>query len=216
MNELNVVVPIKNPRQAKERLAPLLSPQQREDLAWVLIEQTFQFFKAFTHQLHVLVVTDCERVAAKAADHDYAVLREAQAEGETAAVERATAWSVENGFRSQVVIPGDMVALSEADVHRLLACPRPNPSVIFCPATDDDGTNAILTTPPDILRFRFGARSFPGYCAQATAKNVPYTVLRLPSLVLDLDTPEDWQRMKQGPVSPALRQWMQEWDQPCQ
>ena len=212
MKEINIVLPIKDPAQAKERLASLLSPDQRRELAAMLIEQTMQFFVAFLDEVTVLVVTDSEVVARQAATNGFAVLREERAEGETAAVEKATAWSVAQGFRTQIVIPGDMAGLDANDIRRLISMPRPHPSLILCPATGDDGTNAIMSTPPDVVAFRFGERSFPDYRARAAAQDVPCQIVRLPSLVLDLDTPEDvvtfLQSETASPIKETLRSWM--------
>ncbi len=214
MSRINIVLPIKNPENAKERLASLLSPEQRRALALTLIEQTFAFFKAFTSVAHVLVVTDSPRVAGRAEEDGFSVLREEKPEGETAAVKKATAWSVENGFASQVVIPGDMAELDAVEFRRLLSHDRPNPSVILCPATGDDGTNAILTTPPDVLTHRFGVRSFPDYLVQARTKGVACTVLRLKSLVLDLDTPDDVRVFLQSGRNVTLEKLFEEWNLP--
>ncbi len=211
---INIVLPIKNPEHAKERLADLLSPEQRRALAWALIEQTFVFFKGFTSVAHVLVVTDSPRVAGRAEEEGFAVLKEERPEGETAAVKNATAWSMKNGFASQVVIPGDMAELDAGEFRRLLSHDRPDPSVILCPATGDDGTNAILTTPPDVLTHRFGNRSFPDYLEQARAKDIPCTVLRLKSLVLDLDTPDDVRAFLRNGCNDTLRKMFEEWNLP--
>jgi 2-phospho-L-lactate/phosphoenolpyruvate guanylyltransferase len=214
MRDINIVLPIKDPTNAKERLASLLSAEQRRALAWLLIERTLAFFKDFTATANILVVTDSDRVAGRSEEEGYSVLREGRAEGETAAVERATRWSVEHGFRSQVVIPGDMAELDADEIRHLLTQDRPDPSVILCPATGDDGTNAILTTPPDVLRFRFGARSFPDYVEQARVKGVPCSVVRLDSLVLDLDTPDDVHAVLRNGRNASLKKVLEEWDIP--
>jgi len=212
MKDINIVLPIKDPTNAKARLSPLLTPEQRRALAWMLIEQTLVFLKDFKALAHVLVVTDSGRVAGRAEEEGFAVLRETSSEGETAAVDKATAWSVEQGFRSQVVIPGDMAGLDRDEIHRLLTHERADPSVVLCPATGDDGTNAILTTPPDALQFRFGNRSFPDYCEQARRKGIPCTVLRLESLVLDLDTPDDVRALTQNGRHARVKELLTEWN----
>ncbi len=214
MKDINIVLPIKDPTNAKERLSSLLTSEQRRALALLLIEQTLAFFKDFTSIANILVVTDSDRVAGRAEEEGYSVLREETAEGETAAVEKATRWSVEHGFRSQVVIPGDMAELDAAEIRRLLTQDRPDPSVILCPATGDDGTNAIMTTPPDVLRFRFGDRSFPDYVEKARDKGVPCFIVRLDSLVLDLDTPDDVRALLRNGRNAALKKVLEEWDIP--
>ena len=205
-HSINILLPIKHPSAAKERLASLLSIEQRQELAQALIEQTFSFFANFRDLADILVVTDSADVSAWAEARGFAVLMEEQAEGETKAVERGTAWSVAHGYAVQVVIPGDMVALDPQELRELLQRDHASPGVILCPATGDDGTNAVLTAPPDVIRFRFGDRSFPDYQERAQQAGVPCEIVRLQSLVLDLDTPEDVAAaMQQHPHSPICR-----------
>ncbi len=212
MNNINIVIPVKDPENAKERLASILSREQRRALALTLIEQTLSFFKAFCPPANVLVVTDSRRVAGRAREEGYAVLLEYEAEGETAAVKKATSWSLENGYSSQLVIPGDMAELSTEDMRLLLSQNRPDPSVILCPATDDDGTNAILATPPNALTWRFGSMSFHDYIKQAETRCIPCSILRLESMVLDLDTPDDIRLFLENGTNTALKQLFEKWN----
>lgn len=215
MSDLNIVIPIKNPDGAKERLAALLTTEQRRELAYALIDQTLDFFKPYRSRANILIVTDSERIASRARESGYDVLLEEKAEGETSAVNRATRWSMEKGFRSQVVIPGDMAGIDPEDMERLLSHPRPDPSVILCPAVGDDGTNAILTTPPDAIPFRFGVRSFPDYRARAEERGIPCEVLRLRSMVLDLDTPDDLRALLSNGSSPRIKDLLSSWNLPA-
>lgn len=212
MSDLNIVIPIKNPDGAKERLAALLTTEQRRELAYALIDQTLDFFKPYRSRANILIVTDSERIASRARESGYDVLLEEKAEGETSAVNRATRWSMEKGFRSQVVIPGDMAGIDPEDMERLLSHPRPDPSVILCPAVGDDGTNAILTTPPDAIPFRFGVRSFPDYRARVEERGIPCEILRLRSMLLDLDTPDDLRAFLSNGSSPRIKDLLISWN----
>jgi len=212
MRDLNIVIPAKDPARAKERLAPILTAEQRSRLALMLFDRVLRIFKGLSQQYHILVVTDSDRMEERAARQSVTVLRETEATGETQAVEMATAWSVANGFRSQMVVPADMPNLSPADLATLLNTPRENPSVILCPATGDDGTNAIVTTPPHVIPFRFGQRSFPDYRTRAAERQVPCRVVRLSSLVLDLDTPEDLALFLADNVDHPVRNLLATWN----
>ena len=208
---LKIVIPAKDPNGAKSRLSECLNPAQRRALALALFRQTLSFFRDLPEPSHLLVVTDSEEMAGIARSLGADVLFEEKATGETDAVQRATAWSLEHGYRSQLVVPADMAAIDREEMIELLALKYPAPFVVFCPATGDDGTNAILSTPPDAVPFRFGARSFPDYCQRAESLGVPYEVRQLPSLRLDLDTPDDLamllQRLPGGPIAQLLRSW---------
>lgn len=186
-----VVVPAKDPTNAKERLAGVLTPPERRDLALALLENTLGVLRAVPSRPTVMVVTDSDEVESRARAAGAEVLREAEAAGETRAVEEAARRAAARGFTRLAVLPADLADPDPAEIERLLALDLPPPSVVLVPATGDDGTNAIMTAPPNALPFRFGKRSFPEYRERAAAAGLRCEILRLPSLVLDIDTPED-------------------------
>jgi 2-phospho-L-lactate guanylyltransferase len=207
----NIVVPFKDPSSAKQRLSEFLTAEQRHALAVTLFDNTLATLTTLPSEPHVLVVTDSESIASRARSLGASTLLELKGRGETAAVVAATAWSIQHRFPRQAVIPADMARLDRAEVEELLATRVSPPGVVLCPAVGDDGTNAIMTTPPDAVPFRFGQASFPEYLIRAAERGVTARVLRLSSFVLDLDTPEDLKAfLAMKPDTPAhalLREW---------
>ncbi|MGF1625522.1 MAG: 2-phospho-L-lactate guanylyltransferase [Alphaproteobacteria bacterium] len=191
MSDLIFVVPVKDVRGAKQRLASLLPQEIRSELALQLLDQTLHDLARFAPEVDRLVVSDSAGLRMVAATHRAHFLLESAGAGETAAVERATDWTLARGYRAQAVIPADMAGLAAKDVRALVEAPRPAPSVILCPAVGDDGTNAILCAPPDAIGYRFGEGSFDTYRTRAAVSGVACRVMRLQSFVLDIDTPDD-------------------------
>lgn len=187
----SIVVPVKNPRQAKQRLSLVLSPEERYQLDLALIRQVMGVLAGFSNLATVLIVTDSGDVAAMARGHRFETLMEREARGQTEAVAAGTRWSVAGGCDRQITLPGDLPYVTADDIQALLDSPISVQGVIFCPATGDDGTNAIVTAPPDAIIWRFGERSFPDYVEQARRRGLCASILRLPNFVLDIDTPED-------------------------
>ena len=191
----SIVIPFKNPANSKQRLSKILTGAQRYELAISLFEDTIDAVKSATNKnedrFKIIVVTDSEYVDEIAKAHGADTFIEKVSEGETAAAYAAARRSIELGFLRQVVIPGDMAALDPKDVYELLNTNPPSPSVVLCPAVGDDGTNAIMTSPPDSIPFRFGKASLPEYIEKGNKLNLNTVVIRLKSFVLDVDTPED-------------------------
>lgn len=205
-----ILVPFKEPTGSKTRLAHLLSPERRHALALALFDETLRVLIA-NGTAEVAVVTDSEVVAERARSAGALVVLDGDSRGETAAIEAATRWSAAQGYARQLVVPGDMAALDPSQLSELLACRPPDPGVVLAPAVGEDGTNAILTSPPDCLPYRFGRGSFPEYLARAATLGLHVRVLRLRSFLLDIDTPEDLREfLALSPDVPAialLRSW---------
>jgi 2-phospho-L-lactate/phosphoenolpyruvate guanylyltransferase len=53
------------------------------------------------------------------------------------------------------------------------------------------GTNALVLSPPDAIEPSFGPGSLARHTAAARAAGLDYSVERVPTLMLDVDTPED-------------------------
>ena len=66
-------------------------------------------------------------------------------------------------------------------------------SVIVCPAYDG-GTNAIMTTPPDVMSFSFGPNSSQIHLLTAFEAGLHTKRLFLEGLSHDVDRPEDLSR----------------------
>ena len=65
------------------------------------------------------------------------------------------------------------------------------PDVVIVPDRHGTGTNALLLRPPTAIAPAFGPGSRERHQSAAEAAGVDHAVVRLPSLELDVDTPED-------------------------
>jgi len=187
-----IAIPMKDPEFSKQRLSPVLDSQQRQTLALALFRQTLRFLNRHFPETQVLVVTASERIAQIATSYGAAFLIEEPDTGLNGAAELAARWSCEQGFDSQLLLPADIAELCQSELARLLEHPREQPSVVICPASDG-GTNALLTTPPDVVPFRFGIRSSRAHLAAALERSVPCALLQMEKLTFDVDTPDDLQ-----------------------
>jgi len=63
--------------------------------------------------------------------------------------------------------------------------------VVVVPDRHGEGTNALLLTPPGAIAPSFGPGSLERHVRAAGAAGMAYTVARIPSLMLDIDTGQD-------------------------
>lgn len=181
-----ITVPMKAPSASKTRLAASLDDKARARFARLLYHRTLRFLAPIAAQTgaDLAVVTGSESAADIARGQGVAVIREGPASGLSAALAQAATWALAKGYGRLCVIPADLAAPLDRDVLRLLESPAP---VTICPAVDM-GTNALLVTPPDALRFCFGPRSALRHREQAEARGLHPVMMPLESLSFDVDT----------------------------
>jgi 2-phospho-L-lactate guanylyltransferase len=192
--KLSIVIPMKSPERSKSRLAKVLSRNQRKKLALSLFERNLCFFRDRYPQHNLLVVTESPRIKDVAESYGAEVLMETEKlAGLNAAVSFAAEYNAERGIDTQLVIPGDIQSIDFDEIETLLSYRVASRSAIICPAYDG-GTNAIMTTPPNVMPFSFGSNSSQIHLLAAFQAGLHAKRLFLESLSFDVDRPEDLHR----------------------
>lgn len=195
LDKLNIVIPMKAPSRAKQRLMSVLNMSQREALALRLYRQTLHFFTHYYPQANCLVVTNSAKVADIATGFGVCTLIENRSQGLNAAVKGATHWSIEHGYPIQLVVPADIVKLNTLEIDAMLQAVQAGNQVVIAKAKDS-GTNALITTPPNAIEFQYGiqpdgSQSAFAHLKQARLNQLRVEVLNLPDLSQDIDWPTD-------------------------
>jgi 2-phospho-L-lactate guanylyltransferase len=189
--DLWAVVPIKELERAKERLAPLLPPERRRALMLAMFEDVLTALAA-TPGLAGLAVVTVDPAASRLATRYGARLIETGArDGHTGAVTAAAMLLAEEGRAGMLTLPGDIPLVVPAEIKSLVAAHRPAPAFTIAPSRDELGSNAVVCSPPNAVPLRFGEDSFFPHLRAAESRGICPTVLRLPGIALDVDTPED-------------------------
>ena len=102
-----ILVPVKNLADAKQRLSPVLSPEERFTLAQAMCEDVLQTLARWQKRPAVAVVTSDPFARDLAARFDFDVVADDNS-GETSAIEMATAVCRERGAASTLVVPADI------------------------------------------------------------------------------------------------------------
>ncbi|PCI61393.1 MAG: 2-phospho-L-lactate guanylyltransferase [Gammaproteobacteria bacterium] len=195
---INIVIPMKNPLMSKQRLSSVFDQNQRHDIALTLFINSLVFFQQYFQQHHVLVVTDSKQIAQLSREHGASVLFELQ-QGLNHAVKSAAMWSECFDFSSQLLIPADIAELDVKEISAILTSQQylnhQLQAVTICPSKDN-GTNALLTTPPSIIEFGYGLDSADVHQQNANQQRVDCLRLHLEKLSIDVDFPEDLPALK--------------------
>ena len=191
MNTL-ITVPMKDPALAKTRLATTLSPSARHKLARLLYRRTLELLQnvAATAGADLAVVTQAAETLALAQEFGAYPIVEPSPPDLCESVYAASQWAIGRGYTRLCVIPADLVAPAQDELLDFLQSPA---QVTICPSADQ-GTNALLLSPPDAIDFRYGPASALAHFAAAEAAGLAPRWMPLASLQFDLDHCEDLSR----------------------
>jgi len=185
------VLPIKSFARAKQRLGDAVGGGEREQLAAAMVSDVLAALAAVPEITDVVVVT-AEPLAARAAEHAGAsVVDDPDETGQSAAAARGIEAALAGGAERALLVPGDCPVVEPEEVSRLLGRTAGAPSVVIVPDRHGSGTNALLLTPPSAVAPSFGTGSLARHAARAHAAGATVKVCDLPSLGLDVDTPDD-------------------------
>jgi 2-phospho-L-lactate guanylyltransferase len=184
------ILPIKSLDAAKQRLREELDPMPRRALAEAMFSDVLVALRRATLVDEVLVVSKDHGVQRIAGGYG-ALVADDEDRGHNVAARRGIVRAREMGADRALLIPGDCPLLDPAELDQLLAEEATAPSVLIVPDRHGTGTNALLLTPPDALAPSFGPGSHARHQEEAAAAGVAARTYEVPSLALDIDTPED-------------------------
>jgi len=185
------VVPAKDLAQAKQRLAGVLTPEERQGLAQAMLEDVLTALAGVPALAGMIVVTREAALAATARSFGARVVTDLRHEGPNAAIMLALKELSQVGAAGMVAMPADIPLGTAAEIGEIVAAMQPRPAVALAPALADMGTNAIALAPVDAVPIQFGARSFFHHIEAAFERGITPRVLRLAGIGLDIDRPED-------------------------
>jgi 2-phospho-L-lactate guanylyltransferase len=190
MSAIWAVVPVKDTREAKQRLAAALPQAQRSALALAMLEDVLDALTDARGLAGIVVVTVDAAARELAQRYGAQISEEHAIESHTAAIMSAARAHAARG-EAMLTIPGDVPLATSAEIERVIAAHRRGHRFVIVPARDELGSNTILAAPADAVPLRFGDNSFFPHLAAARACSIEPAVLPLPGIGLDIDTPED-------------------------
>ena len=120
---------------------------------------------------------------------------EKEARGLNTAVTRAAHYAQQQHATSLLILPADLPFMHTADIERMIEVMEHNPGRLLAICTDgkQDGSNALLLSPPTRFNFHYGQGSFHQHLREATRLGYTTHIVSTPGLQFDLDTEADWQ-----------------------
>ena len=183
------LVPIKERRAGKRRLAGRLDSAERLQLVRQLLGHTITALREAT-SLDGIAFVSMER---DTIPDDCLVLADPGG-GPNAALEQGRQALVDRGATELVVLPADLPRVTGPDIDALVATGR-RTGFVLAPDTRGTGTNALYLPAQLPFHFQFGAGSRARHLAEAIRVGVNPVILERSGLAFDVDDPEDLDRM---------------------
>jgi 2-phospho-L-lactate guanylyltransferase len=184
------ILPIKNLDQAKQRLKAELDPSPRRALVEAMFSDVLVALRRSKLIDQVLVVSK-DHGAQRIAGGYGAMVLDDEDHGHNDAAARGITRAIELGMDRALLVPGDCPLLDPLELDDLLGRPVATPSALIVPDRHGTGTNALLISPPDALTPSFGPGSHDRHARDAGEAGIVAHTVAVPSLALDVDTPED-------------------------
>lgn len=206
-----LLLPVKDLRNAKKRLAGALTPEERFGLAQAMLADTIRTIRRVRNAEKIFVITNYQPVLDVAEENGWEILREDRQISESHAVDFASRVCEQRGVTGLLRVPLDVPVAQAGDLDELLAIESATPGLVIVPSRDGTGTNAILRTPPALFPSHFGEGSFAKHLAEAKHAGAQVFVRRNPRLEMDVDDESDLRALFEHDLSgTATGRWLRE------
>jgi 2-phospho-L-lactate guanylyltransferase len=210
MTPIWAVLPIKETTSAKQRLTDRLPAEARQQLALAMVEDVLAALGAVRELAGLIAVTVDPRAGEIARRYGARIAQAGARDGHTGAVV-ATGRQLARDGQGMMTVPGDIPMVTPEEVRQVLSAHRQASSFTIVPARDLQGSNCIVMSPADAVPLRFGEDSYFPHLAAAERAGIKPTVLRLPGIGHDVDTPEDLAALEAVPGATRTHALLARW-----
>lgn len=186
-----LILPVKDLRNAKRRLAGVLTPEERFGLAQAMLADTIRTVRNVRRAEKIFVVTNYQPALDAAQENGWEVLREDRQISESHAVDFASRVCEERGVTGLLRVPLDVPLAQAGDIDELLMMECGVPALVIVPSRNGTGTNAILRTPPALFPSHFGEGSLAKHASEAKRAGARVFIRRNVRLEMDVDDESD-------------------------
>jgi 2-phospho-L-lactate guanylyltransferase len=208
-----ILVPVKDMSTAKQRLASVLTQEQRTTLARTMLQDICAALAQVKPRPAIALVTNDPFATGLARHYGFQIIADDDNLGESEAIAMATVEAEKRGAKFTMVLPGDIPLLRASEVEAVLAA-MPVEGSVLVPAGDARGTNAVLRRPCALFPLRFGNDSFLPHLAAARTTGRTSVVLDnagLPGIALDIDRPPDLAQLLGFPIRTRTQKLLSSW-----
>ncbi|MFV8783118.1 2-phospho-L-lactate guanylyltransferase [Microbulbifer sp. SA54] len=214
------LLPLKRANEAKQRLASVLSAEERRELFLAMAGDVLAVLQAHPDIDNVLIVSDDLDATRLAGHYGAERIPEPETGGLNQAVRAGVAELGRRGIREVIVVHGDLPMIEGAELSELIRVSRQQGALgdaavtglTLAPDRHHKGTNCLICDPAAELSFHFGTNSFAAHVREAKQCGLELQLVFAPGLSRDIDSPEDLltlARCEREGVASQSRQYLQ-------
>ncbi|MBS3815302.1 MAG: 2-phospho-L-lactate guanylyltransferase [Hadesarchaea archaeon] len=188
-----MIIPVKNLEEAKTSFSEVLTEEERKKLTLAMLEDVL-VTSGKVKEIKQIVVTPDESVRNFVEDLGFKSIIE-EGIGLNNALRMVIEESIDSGFREVLIMPADVPLLRPEDISNILGLTFGERCVVMTPSKEN-GTNALLLRPPNVINLHFGGESFPRHLEEARSKDLNLEVYQSKRLERDIDNPSDLLKVK--------------------
>ncbi len=189
------IVPIKTFDRAKQRLANVLSEEERRSLMLAMARDVLTCLAKSRRLSGVLIVSrtvEADALAQTFATERFAESPEANLAG---ALEQATQHLIANfAARGVIIVPADVPGIETEELDEILAA---HEQITILPDAENLGTNGLVCSPPLCMPYIFDGKSFKPHVDGAFAAGITPRIVPGTRFSLDVDVPDDLRKVAQ-------------------
>tara|TARA_Y100001970_G_C14031018_1_gene748607 strand:+ start:206 stop:817 length:612 start_codon:yes stop_codon:yes gene_type:complete len=185
---------MKNLGDSKSRLEKFLPKKIKNKIVLKLfcdtimkIKEVIQFIEG---DFNLAVLTSCKKISELTRKKNIQIINDKINGNLSYSLQSAADWAVKKKYLSICIFPADIAYLKKEDIETFLLYSINRRSAVLCPSYDL-GTNALLLSPPNAIKFNFGYKSFLSHIELASNAGLKPVILNLDSFKYDVDNMED-------------------------
>lgn len=192
------IIPVKPLKRLRSEQNNSLTDEEWAKLNTGMLESILASVREVNLVEEILVVSKDTSLLAIARDRKIKTLQEDSGSDMNMALMRATTIAAMYKAHGMIVLAADLPLISSAEIEKFIALSTMQPEMVIAPDRRNVGTNAIFLNPLSTdFRYQFGGNSFDKHLSEAQRLGYILSISDLHSLRIDIDSPEDFEWMKQ-------------------
>ncbi len=187
--KIAAIIPVKTFSLAKTRLD--LSPQQKEDLCKIMLEEILHILSISPQIEKVVIVTKEEKAIELGKKFKAIIIPDNEEKSVNSAVSLADKYLTENQFDASIVFPQDIPFIKTQDIDFMLNYKIPPNFAIVVPSRRFDGTNALVRMPTDLMITHYDEDSYKIHMNTAKEHTRNVSLVFVKRIMWDVDNMED-------------------------